>query len=91
MFGAPDTTIALSRVSPPAPPADVAVATLTVRPQELDPMDHVNNAVYADWLDEQVIGAGGRAAVRAVPRTIRLIRPRRRTGFRRGGEGLARR
>ena len=24
-------------------------------PQELDPMDHANNAVYADWLDERVI------------------------------------
>ena len=27
-------------------------------------MDHVNNAVYADWLDEAVIAAGG--AVRRV-------------------------
>ena len=35
-------------------------------------MDHVNNAVYADWLDEQVIRAGGTDAVRAIPRTIRL-------------------
>ena len=35
-------------------------------------MDHVNNAVYADWLDEQVIGAGGVAAVRAIPRVMRL-------------------
>ena len=24
-----------------------------VRPQELDPMDHANNAVYADWLEER--------------------------------------
>ena len=72
VFGAPDTTIALSRVSPPPTPADVAVATFTVRPQELDPMDHVNNAVYADWLDEQIIGAAGEATTRAVPRTIGL-------------------
>jgi acyl-CoA thioesterase FadM len=38
-------------------------------------MDHVNNAVYADWLDERVLAAGGDAAsvlVRAVPRTIRI-------------------
>ena len=35
-------------------------------------MDHVNNAVYADWLDEQVIAAGGLADVRAVPRLARL-------------------
>ena len=25
-------------------------------------MDHVNNAVYADWLDEAVLAAGGNAA-----------------------------
>ena len=32
-------------------------------------MDHVNNAVYADWLEEAVIAAGGRAdATRAIPR-----------------------
>ena len=35
-------------------------------------MDHVNNAVYADWLEEQVIAAGGLAAVRAIPRRARL-------------------
>ena len=35
-------------------------------------MDHVNNAVYADWLDEEVIRAGGTDAVRAIPRTVRL-------------------
>ena len=35
-------------------------------------MDHVNNAVYADWLDEAVLTAGGNAAVRAVPRLVRL-------------------
>ena len=35
-------------------------------------MDHVNNAVYADWLDEAVIAAGGVADVRAIPRLVRL-------------------
>lgn len=38
-------------------------------------MDHANNAVYADWLDERVIAAGddpGTAATRAVPRLARL-------------------
>ena len=41
------------------PPASAHRATWRVRPQELDPMDHVNNAVYADWLDEQISAAGG--------------------------------
>ena len=36
-------------------------------------MDHVNNAVYADWLDEAVLAAGGAgAAARAIPRLARL-------------------
>ena len=35
-------------------------------------MDHVNNAVYADWLDEQVLAAGGPDDVRAIPRLVRL-------------------
>ena len=35
-------------------------------------MDHVNNAVYADWLEEAVLAAGGVEAVRAIPRLARL-------------------
>jgi acyl-ACP thioesterase len=35
-------------------------------------MRHVNNAVYADWLDEAVIAAGDETAIRAVPRLARL-------------------
>ena len=30
----------------------------TVRPSDLDPLDHVNNAVYLDWLEE-ALGAAG--------------------------------
>lgn len=77
VFGAPPATFGLARVDlGPVPPA-AARTTLTVRPQELDPMDHVNNAVYADWLDEVIVVAGGTggdgvAAVRAVPRLARL-------------------
>ena len=71
-FGAPDAPFALARVPLAAAPPDAVAARVPVRPQELDPMDHVNNAVYADWLDEQVIAAGGVADVRAIPRLIRL-------------------
>jgi acyl-ACP thioesterase len=71
-FRAPDATFPLGRVALEVPPDDRATGAIHVRPQELDPMDHVNNAVYADWLDEEVISAGGTAAVRAIPRTIRL-------------------
>ena len=64
--------IPLGRVALGDPPADVDGASFTVRPQELDPMDHVNNAVYADWVDEQVIRPAAMADVRAIPRVIRL-------------------
>jgi acyl-ACP thioesterase len=72
VFGAPAATFGLARVEPGEPAADATRTILDVRPQELDPMVHVNNAVYADWLDEAVLGAGGAAAVRAIPRLIRL-------------------
>ena len=72
VFGTTHTAIELGRVELGAAPAEAAQATLTVRPQELDPMDHVNNAVYADWLEERVMAAGGRAAVRSIPRVARL-------------------
>lgn len=74
-FGAPPATFALARVDLGDAPDDATTATFTVRPQELDPMDHANNAVYADWLEERVIEAGGDAGVaatRALPRLARL-------------------
>jgi acyl-ACP thioesterase len=72
VFGAPDAPFALARVPLADPPPAARSSRFAVRPQELDPMDHVNNAVYADWLEEQVIAAGGVAAVRAIPRRARL-------------------
>ncbi len=71
-FGALQANFRLARVDIGEVPPDPARSTFTVRPQELDPMDHVNNAVYADWLDEAVIAAGGASAARAVPRLVRL-------------------
>ncbi len=72
VFGAPDAPFALARVPLDEPSVEARFSRFAVRPQELDPMDHVNNAVYADWLDEQVIAAGGLADVRAIPRRTRL-------------------
>ena len=74
VFGAPapSPTFALARVDLGDVPADAARTSFGVRPQELDPMDHVNNAVYSDWLDEAVLAAGGATAVRGVPRLVRL-------------------
>jgi Acyl-ACP thioesterase len=72
VFGAPTVPFGLARVTLDESPADARHVWFTVRPQELDPMDHVNNAVYADWLDEAVIGSGDARAIRAVPRLARL-------------------
>jgi acyl-ACP thioesterase len=74
VFGAPDATFPLARVTLSEPPPDADRATFTVRPQELDPMDHANNAVYADWLEERIIRAGGGAGVEVVRRLPRLAR-----------------
>ena len=71
-FGAPPADFALARVALATPPAATWRAEFTVRPQELDPMDHANNAVYADWLEEGIIRAGAEPAVRAIPRLARL-------------------
>lgn len=72
VFGAPSISTGLARVTLVAPEDGTRRLGIVVRPQELDPMDHVNNAVYADWLDEAVIAAGDRAATRAIPRLARL-------------------
>src|ERR1700675_1736068 len=61
VFGAPTVPFSLARVAVDDPPIGAGQLSLRVRPQELDPLDHVNNAVYADWLDEGLICAGGAA------------------------------
>ena len=47
------------------------VLTTRVRTSELDPLDHVNNAVYVDWLDEALLAAGWDGAT-ALPRHTRI-------------------
>jgi acyl-CoA thioester hydrolase len=72
VFGATSGAFGLARVALGQPPADARQFRIAVRPQELDPMGHVNNAVYADWLEEAVIRAGDPSAPRCIPRVIRL-------------------
>ncbi len=72
VFRAPNATFGLARVAIGTPPAAAIRTPLIVRPQELDPLVHVNNAVYADWLDEAVLAAGGGELVRSIPRLARL-------------------
>lgn len=72
IFHAPSEPFGLARVTLDPPPGDARRLSFAVRPQELDPMGHVNNAVYADWLDEAVMAAGDVRSTRALPRLVRL-------------------
>lgn len=72
MFGGLGLDDAIGRLGLPPTPGGATRLDLTVRPQELDPMGHANNAVYLDWLEEAVAAAGGGADIGAVPRRYRL-------------------
>ena len=55
-------------------PADAVVLRSLVRPQDIDPMAHVNNAAYVDYLEEALlaVGAAGASVIAALPRTLRI-------------------
>jgi len=56
---------------PPAPP-DATSHEVTVRSRDIDPMAHVNNATYLDFVEEGFAAAGGTVDLRRVPRRYRL-------------------
>ncbi|MEW5992295.1 MAG: thioesterase family protein [Chloroflexota bacterium] len=64
--------VEIVRVAPPASPPGSASLELPVRPHHIDPMGHVNNAVYLDWLEEAISAAGGPDAATALPRRVAL-------------------
>jgi acyl-ACP thioesterase len=70
-FTNPEVRDEILRVSPPEGPA-AHVLELSVRPSDLDPLDHVNNAVYVDWLDEALDAAGWRSRGGSASRMLRL-------------------
>ena len=65
----------------PASP-DASVLRFSPRLRELDPLNHANNGVYLDWLEEAVIAAGadGESAAAGLPRRYRMeyLRPAER-------------
>jgi acyl-CoA thioester hydrolase len=72
-FPNPELDADIIRVAPPpAPTGDAIRLALRVRPQDLDPMGHVNNAVYLDWLEEAVAEAGDPAAATEIPRRVAI-------------------
>jgi acyl-ACP thioesterase len=68
--------VQLARVVLPPAPTAAARRVFRVRPHELDPNDHVNNASYVDWLEESVLAAGSdgsaASALARLPRRYRL-------------------
>jgi acyl-ACP thioesterase len=70
-FTNPEVRSDILRVEAPGG-SPVSSAELHVRPSDLDPLDHVNNAVYVDWLEEALDAAGWREGTAALPRSYRL-------------------
>jgi acyl-CoA thioesterase FadM len=71
-FTNPELSGDIIRVTLEEPAADPGSLAVRVRPHDLDPMDHVNNAVYLDWLEEALAAAHRADDVTALPRTVRL-------------------
>jgi acyl-ACP thioesterase len=73
-FGQGRPLDAMARAPLPDTPPGVVHRPLAVRPHEVDPMAHANNAVYLDWLDEALLAAGpeGGAFTTIAPRAYRM-------------------
>ncbi len=72
-FVAADTpAIEMHKVALPAAPRDAFERRFHVRRRDLDPLDHVNNSVYVDFLEEALEGAGQGDLLRATPRRYAL-------------------
>jgi acyl-ACP thioesterase len=73
LFPGEPVPMQLARVDLPPTPGGASRLAFRVRPHELDPNDHVNNAVYVDWLDEAALATPMAAAVpTALPRRYRV-------------------
>jgi acyl-ACP thioesterase len=74
IFGVPADGYEPIKVALPPTPPDAPRSEVVARASEIDPMAHVNNAAYLDWLDEAIgtLDAAGASAVARLPRTYRL-------------------
>lgn len=66
-FAVPPDPFEPTRIQLSSVPAEAVALAFAVRPAELDPFGHVNNAVYVDWLDEAADACDARAADGAAP------------------------
>jgi len=71
VFVVPGTEFTRLRLAIPPTPASAVSLPLTVRRSNLDPMAHVNNAAYIDYLDEHFLRGSDPRASLPVPRRYR--------------------
>ena len=69
--GSASTFEMMKVVLPPTPP-DAAERTFRVRRRDLDPLEHVNNSVYIDYLEEALMAAGQHELLAAAPRRYEI-------------------
>jgi acyl-CoA thioesterase FadM len=62
-----------ARVELPETPADAVRHLSRVLPRDLDPMAHVNNATYLDYLEEALTVASGSDPAARYPRSYQLV------------------
>ena len=75
-FGGTELMGSVGRIPLPPTPPGATHRQFAVRPHELDPMDHANNAVYLDWLEESIVATAdpvaARRATTELPRRYRM-------------------
>jgi acyl-ACP thioesterase len=65
-------TFDMLKVELPATPPGAAGGTFRVRRRDLDPLDHVNNSVYIDYLEEALEAAGQGPLLTTTPRRYEI-------------------
>jgi acyl-ACP thioesterase len=60
------------RVEVPPAPDDAGSREFDIRRGELDPLDHVNNAAYLDYMDDHLVSTGRAAEISRLPRRYRV-------------------
>ncbi len=65
-------TFEMLKVALPATPPDAVALRFRVRRRDLDPMAHVNNSVYLDFLEEALEAAGHGELLTALPRRYEI-------------------
>jgi acyl-CoA thioesterase FadM len=65
-------TFEMLKVCLPATPPDAFALASPVRRRDLDPMNHVNNSVYIDYLEETLEAAGHRRELTSTPRRYEI-------------------